>query len=116
MLFRALQSEIYSYDIKITLVEPGDARTNFTANRFANISKTSPYKEALKKSIKSISKDEQGGFAPVKVSNKIYKIINKRKPPLVAKIGAKDSFLLLVYKIIPKRFAAYLLYKIYASK
>lgn len=116
MLFRALQSEIYTYNIKITLVQPGDARTNFTSNRYSNISETSPYKDALNKSIKTISKDERSGFSPTKVSNTINKLIKRKRPPFVVRVGTKDSLLLTIYKIIPKKFATYLLYKIYASK
>lgn len=115
MLFDALRAEVYEYNIQITSVKPGDSCTSFTKNRESEISDESVYKESFNRTLRNVSKDETKGFKPIKVAKTVLKISKKKKAPYSVSVGAKDKFLSLLFKILPKRLRNYLLYKIYAK-
>lgn len=115
ILFDALRAEVYPYHIQITSVKPGDSCTSFTQNRESKISGDSVYKESFERNLKNVSNDEQKGFKPIKVAKKVLNISKKRKAPYSVKVGNKDKFLSVLFKILPKRIRNYLLYKIYAK-
>ena len=76
----ALAAEVKGFGIKVSMVEPGDFATNFTA-----------------RSLSLIEKEENGGLRPEKLAEKIEKIIECRKPKLryvVANLEQKLSVLL----------------------
>ncbi len=114
-LFNAMREEIYDYNVSVTSIMPGDAKTDFTKNRVKNKS-NSAYKEACEKSVKTMEKDESKGITPLMVAKTVFKVANMKKPPFKKLVGKKDSFLLFVYKVLPKRIRSWLLRKIYASK
>ncbi|MFA5468198.1 MAG: SDR family NAD(P)-dependent oxidoreductase, partial [Sphaerochaetaceae bacterium] len=60
--------------IKATIVEAGDTKTPFTAQRKVAIPPNSPYSEQGARAIKKMSADEQGGYPPLKVARVIYKL------------------------------------------
>ena len=115
MLFNSLRPEVLPYNIQICSIKPGDAKTNFTANRVHDrLSDDSPYQKAFDHCLKSVARDEQGGIDPKKIASRAFKISLKKRLPYSRSIGAKDKILATVYKLLPKRLKNYLLYKVYA--
>ena len=115
-LFNALRAETYPFNIQICSIKPGDAQTSFTSNREKQINTSSPYFEALNKSIKGVEKDENSGFKPDKLAKIVLRISKRKRMPYSRKVGFKDSLLSIIYKILPNRIKNWALYKIYASK
>lgn len=80
----ALSGEIKRFGISVSIIEPGDFHTNFTASR--NNSKATlqdpDYGPIFKQTLSLIEKEENGGLLPEVLSKKILKIINTKKPKL----------------------------------
>ncbi len=94
----ALYKELYSRNIRVCMIEPGDFKTEFTANR-ENVESKS---ENLKKSRDIIEHDEQSGQSPIKIAKLIEKIMSKNRPKLRYPIGAFDQKLSIkLKKILP---------------
>ncbi len=113
-LFDALRSEIRPFGIKIVSLRPGDSKTSFTRNR-KTLPCSSLYKERLSRSLKQVEKDEQGGFAPIKVARKALSASKKRNPKQVYRIGGKDRFLNFLFHVLPRKVRSYIVYQIYAK-
>ena len=94
----ALYKELYTRNIRVCMIEPGDFKTGFTANR-ENVESDN---EILKKSRGIIEHDEQSGQPPIKIAKLIEKIIGKKRPKLRYPIGAFDQKLSIkLKKILP---------------
>lgn len=114
MMFDSLRVELMPYNITITSIKPGDDKTNFTKNR-QHDPVSDAYKKEFDKCLKRVEKDEQGGVDSYKIAHKVYKLSFKKHPKYSVKVGAKDFFLIFVYKLLPKRLSSKLLYKIYCK-
>ena len=95
----ALAAEVKGFGIKVSMVEPGDFATNFTARRKNSelTAKSEAYGDSFKRSLSLIEKEENGGLKPEILAKKIEKIIESRKPRLryvVANLEQKLSVLL----------------------
>ena len=98
----ALYKELSSTDIKVVLIEPGDFKTEFTANR-QNIN-TGNSADDFQRSLNVIERDEQNGQPPLKIACLIERIINTPTPRLRYAVGAFDQKLSLFLKrILPNR-------------
>ena len=77
----ALRMELKQFNIQVILIDPGDFRTHFTANRkiVAKSGANSEYDTQFRKSLAIIEKDENGGLQPEKLAKKIFTILNKKK-------------------------------------
>ena len=100
----ALAAEVRGFGIKVSMVEPGDFATNFTARRVNSeaTSQNASYSQSFARSLSIIEKEENGGLKPEILAKKIEKIINTRHPRLryvVANLEQKLSVLLK--RIIP---------------
>ena len=101
-LSEALYKELFSTDVNVVLIEPGDFKTEFTANR-QNI-KTENNADDFQRSLTVIEHDEQNGQPPLKIAYLIEKIINTHNPRLRYAVGAFDQKLSLFLKrILPNR-------------
>ncbi|MBF0200658.1 MAG: SDR family NAD(P)-dependent oxidoreductase [Desulfamplus sp.] len=101
-LSEALYKELFSTVIKVVLIEPGDFKTEFTANR-QNIM-TEINADDFQRSLNVIEHDEQNGQPPLKIACLIEKIINDPKPRLRYAVGAFDQKLaIFLKKILPNR-------------
>ncbi len=85
----ALLHEVRPFGIQVCLVEPGDFRTNFTANR--NVSEatiTDPdYRDNFIRTMTAIEMMENGGAHPDKLARTIGKLIKKKRLPFRTKTG-----------------------------
>ena len=95
----ALAAEVKGFGIKVSMVEPGDFATNFTARRKNSelTAKSDAYGASFARSLSLIEKEENGGLRPEKLAKTIEKIICSRRPRLryvVANLEQKLSVLL----------------------
>ena len=100
----ALAAEVRGFGIKVSMVEPGDFATNFTARRKNSdaTTKSPAYGASFARSLSLIEKEENGGLRPEKLAKKMQKIIECRHPRLryvVANLEQKLSVLLK--RIVP---------------
>lgn len=108
----ALRLELLPFNIKVTTVLPGDIATNFTASR-QKITDDENYGQRLRSSVSRMEKDELGGMPPLRVAKVIYKIIKRKNPPVSTAVGCSYKFLLFLNKILPRRFATWVIGKLY---
>ncbi|MDY0223358.1 MAG: SDR family NAD(P)-dependent oxidoreductase [Desulfobacterium sp.] len=101
-LSEALYKELSSTGINVVLVEPGDFKTGFTANR-QNIN-TKNGANAFQRSLDVIERDEQRGQHPIKIARLIEKIITASRPRLRYAVGPFDqTSVLFLKRILPDR-------------
>jgi len=81
-LSEALRMELKQFHIRVVVINPGDFHTHNTLNR-KNVSVSGDiqaYEEQFKKSLDIIEKDENGGWSPDILAQKISKIVDSKKP------------------------------------
>jgi short-subunit dehydrogenase len=104
-LIEALRYEIEPFGIKACLVEPGDTKTDFTKSRVVaeGANEKSPYHTRFTESLARMEKDEQNGTSPVIVAKTIYKMIQKKNPPVRVAVGLQYKLILFLKRILPTR-------------
>jgi NAD(P)-dependent dehydrogenase (short-subunit alcohol dehydrogenase family) len=85
----ALRMEVRPFGIEVSLVEPGDFRTEFTRHRIRvkASGQGSSYAEQMQVSLGIMERDEQRGPSPVAVAKLIEKIIEAKNPRLRYSVG-----------------------------
>lgn len=113
----ALSKEVRPFGIKVSMVEPGDFRTGFTASRkyVKNSGEGSAYRERFLNAMKIIEHDETNGCLPIEMAKTVYKIISSKNPGLRYKIGFRlQRAAAFLKKIMPERIYERLLIKYYS--
>lgn len=101
-LSEALYKELFLSAINVVLIEPGDFKTEFTANRQAI--KTKNTSDHFQRTMTVIENDEQNGQPPLKIAYLIERIINTPNPRLRYAVGAPYQKLsIFLKKILPNR-------------
>jgi len=79
----ALAYEVAPFGIDVTLVEPGNIRTDFTASRrdVKVPDGDDPYQGAVAKAIGVMEKDERNGADPDVVAATVDRVLQARRPP-----------------------------------
>jgi short-subunit dehydrogenase len=85
----ALSMEVHPFRIKVSLVEPGDFSTGFTASRLISEATLNhaDYGARFKKCLRIVEKEEANGCKPIKLAKKIYKIIRTKHPKFRYRVG-----------------------------
>ena len=109
----ALLNEVRPYGIKVVCILPGDIATGFTAAREKSIAGDDVYGGRISKSVAVMEHDEQNGISPKTVGKFIAKRAAKRDPKPLYVIGAQYRVFLLLSRILPTRFAYYIVGKLY---
>jgi NAD(P)-dependent dehydrogenase (short-subunit alcohol dehydrogenase family) len=105
-LGEALAYEVAPFGIGVTLVEPGNVRTDFTANRkMAGASRDdSVYKSALDTAVGVMERDEANGVAPDDVAVVVEKVLDARHPPRRVSVGkAGERIGIIAKRLLPHR-------------
>lgn len=78
-----LRMELKRWNISVSIVQPGDYKTNINNNRIIaqrSLEKTSPYYESFHKHYQGISDDITHGHDPQDVAKVIWRIIRSKHP------------------------------------
>lgn len=104
----ALAYEVAPFGIHVTMVQPGNIRTDFTANRrmsgTAPTGEVDPYEEALAHAVGVMERDEQAGAPPEQVAKVVHRVLERRRPPRRVSVGkAGERVGLLAKRLLPFR-------------
>lgn len=110
---RALRLEIEPFNIKATIIEPGDTKTGFTASRMFSLPADSPYEAACRRSVAKMEQDEQNGRSPNTVARKALAIAGKKNPPVYSVVGFEYKLLVFLRRLLPERLVMFVQKKMY---
>ena len=102
----ALAYEVEPFGIHVTLVQPGNFRTGFTASRrqIESTPDDDPYAVAEAKAIGVMTHDETNGAPPEMVAATVERVLNSDRPPRRVSVGKLDERIGLVGKrLLPYR-------------
>ena len=102
----ALAYEVEPFGIEITMVEPGNVRTGFTAAR-----RDAPFEEgrsaytaAVARAVGKMAQDEAAGIGPEKVAEVVLSVLEAKRPPRRSSVGKLDERVGIVGKrLLPYR-------------
>jgi NAD(P)-dependent dehydrogenase (short-subunit alcohol dehydrogenase family) len=85
----ALAYEVAPFGIDVTLVEPGNVRTDFTASRRDVVPPAGddPYGDAATRAVAKMVADEGNGVAADAVAVVVERVLTARRPPRRASVG-----------------------------
>jgi NAD(P)-dependent dehydrogenase (short-subunit alcohol dehydrogenase family) len=103
-LGESLAYEVEPFGIKVTLLEPGNVCTDFTASRRVVGLNGDGYGPTAAKAIEVMAKDEANGVPAGDVAAAVVKLLSARRPPRRASVGRASERVGLVGKrILPFR-------------
>lgn len=111
-----LANEVSPYGIGVSVILPGDIKTNFTKNRRKNENEINVYEKRVEKSIGVMEKDEQNGMSTLYASKVIYKTMLRKKMPLVKVIGNKYKVMIFLKRLLPVKLVNKIVGSLYAFK
>jgi len=100
----ALRMEVRPFGIHVVMIEPGDTRTGFTANRRRTQASqaASPYADNMQRTLAVIEHDEQTGIAPDAVARLLERILRSRSPRLRYPVASTSQrFAAVARKLMP---------------
>ena len=109
----ALRIETKPFGINVSLIEPGDMKTNFKRT-YAKDAAHSPYQERLKAAINAMIKSEQSGPGPEVVLKELKKILNSKNPPVRLIVGFEYKLINLLKRLLPSQSLEGIVSKIYS--
>lgn len=102
----SLRAELRPFGVQVVLIEPGDFRTGFTADRriAAAAQQGSPYRIPFRAALSVMERDEQNGATPDAIARLLERIINTRSPRLRYLVGpaAQKFSVTVLKKLLPQ--------------
>jgi NAD(P)-dependent dehydrogenase (short-subunit alcohol dehydrogenase family) len=103
-LGEALAYEVAPFGIHVTLVQPGNVRTEFTARRKMAAGGDDAYDAAVARAVGAMERDERNGVPPDDVAVLVRRILDARHPPRRVSVGkAGERVGLLAKRLLPYR-------------
>ena len=102
----ALAYEVAPFGIAVTLVEPGNVRTDFTQNRLDVVPPEGEdaYADMAAQSVGLMARDEQNGVPPDAVAAAVSRVLDSRRPPRRVSVGKPDERVGIIAKrLLPYR-------------
>lgn len=108
----ALQNEVRSFGIHVSVLMPGDVSTGFTNARDKNEVGRDIYQN-IHTAVAAMEKDEIGGMPPIKMAKDIWKIVGKKNPAPQYVGGYTYKVFCFLDRILPKRLVNWIVGKLY---
>jgi NAD(P)-dependent dehydrogenase (short-subunit alcohol dehydrogenase family) len=109
----ALRVEVRHFGIRVSLIEPGDIRTQDCRSR---IFTTSAYEPWFSRAVKLYEADEQKGYPPEKIGPLVARIIASRNPKLRYSFGRTfQSLVPFLKRVTPQRLAQWIFCLMYKT-
>ncbi len=102
----ALRMEVLPFGVRVVLVEPGDFRTQFAANRklTGESQNNSAYRERFGKALAVFEKEENNGADPLAIARLIERLIENPSPSLRYSVGpVGERIAPLLKQILPHK-------------
>jgi NAD(P)-dependent dehydrogenase (short-subunit alcohol dehydrogenase family) len=101
----SLAYEVAPFNIHVTLVEPGNFKTDFTAaRRKVVVNGDDPYHAACEKAITVMERDEVNGADPGDVAKAVERILKSKNPPRRVSVGKIDERMgIMAKRLLPFR-------------
>ena len=111
----SLRNELRSFGVKVCVVEPGDTKTGFTANRlFVKAGgEDSAYFLQGKKSVEVMERDEMNGPEPIVVAKAVARAIKRKNPPAFITVGLSYKLLVFLRRLVPRSLVSFIVAKMY---
>ena len=104
-LTEALRMEVKAFGIHVSLIEPGDFCTGFTANRRVVDDPADGYRVRLQRALEAMERDETGGASSDRVARLLHRILRMPSPRLRYTVGPLSQRLSAVGKpLLPPSF------------
>ncbi|HEY8364385.1 MAG TPA: SDR family NAD(P)-dependent oxidoreductase [Haloplasmataceae bacterium] len=108
----ALRIEVKPFNIRVSMIAPGDMKTNFE-RIYAKNSNTSVYKDRCTKAVNAMIASEEKGPSPEIVIKELKKILKRKNPAIRRVVGWQYKAIAFLKRILPSRFIEYVISKIY---
>lgn len=104
-LGESLAYEVAPFGIHVTLVQPGNVRTEFTARRqMAASGGDAVYDAAVARAVGAMERDERNGVPPGDVAVLVRRILGARRPPRRVSVGKSSERVgVLAKRVLPFR-------------
>ncbi len=100
----ALAYEVAPFDIDVTLIEPANFKTDFTASRRDAAADPGAYQTALAHAIEVMAHDEEHGAAPIDAARLVSRQLKAKKPRRRVSVGkAGERIGVIGKRVLPHR-------------
>ena len=101
----ALAYEVAPFGVSVTLIQPGNFATDFTASRkMAAASGQGDYAAATTRAVEAMERDERNGAPPADVAAVVQRVLEARRPPRRVPVGKlAERAGVLAKRILPFR-------------
>jgi short-subunit dehydrogenase len=110
----SLRIETKPFGIRAVLIEPGDTKTGFTANRqMVAANAGSVYEKSCINSIQTMAKSEQNASEPKAILKVIRRVIRKNNPPIRVVVGFDYKLMVFAKRLLPAKMVEFVISKMY---
>lgn len=113
-LSECLRAELKPFGVRVVLVQPGDTKTAFTANRTVVEAVSPQYQKRFTASLRRMEHDEQNGMPPEAVAGTVLRAVRSKRPPVRVTVGLGYKALRTLKRFLPDRLCHFIICKLYA--
>lgn len=101
----ALAYEVAPFGVGVTLIEPGNVRTGFTASRReATGMAAALYGEPARRAVGAMERGERAGVTPEAVARAIARVLEAERPPRRVAVGSTfERVMAMLHRLLPMR-------------